>query len=50
MTVELSYVKQQEGGAFMRFKRITKENGSIYKFTKERDGSKKLMEIEAISD
>ena len=50
MTVELSYVKQQEGGAFMRFKRITKENGSIYKSTRERADSKKLMEIEALSD
>ena len=29
MTVELSYVKQQAGVAFMEFKRITKEDGSI---------------------
>ena len=50
MTVELSYVKQQAGGAFMRFKHITKENGSIYKSTRERVDSKKLMEIEALSD
>ena len=34
----------------MRFKRITKENGSIYKSTQERVDSKKLMEIEALSD
>ena len=50
MTIELSYVKQQAGGAFMRFKRIIKENGSVYKSTKERVDSKKLMEIEALSD
>ena len=31
MTVELSYFKQQAGSAFMRFKCITKEIGSIYK-------------------
>ena len=32
----LSYVKQQAASAFMRFKRITKENGFIYRYTRER--------------
>ena len=32
----LSYVKQQAASAFMRLKRITKENGFIYKSTRER--------------
>ena len=40
MTVVLSYVKQQAGGEFMRFKCITKENGSIYKSTRERVNSR----------
>ena len=35
MTVVLSYVKQQAASAFMQFKGITKENGSIYKSTQE---------------
>ena len=39
----------QAAGAFMRFKRITKENGSIYNSTRERVDSK-LMEMEAPSD
>jgi len=32
----LTYVKQQAASAFMRFKRIIKEDGSIYKSTRER--------------
>ena len=36
MTVVLSYVKQQAASAFMRFERITEENGSIYKCTQKR--------------
>ena len=39
MTVVLSYVKQQAASTFMRFKRITKENVSIYKSTRERVNS-----------
>ena len=35
MTVVLSYVKQLAASAFERFKRITKENGSIYKSIRE---------------
>ena len=34
----------------MRFKRITKENGSIYNSTRERVDSRNLMEMEAPSD
>ena len=40
MTVVLPYVKQQAASPFMRFKRITKENGSIYKSTRERVNSR----------
>ena len=32
--------RQQAAGAFMQFKRITKENGSIYKSTRERVDSR----------
>ena len=49
-TVALStlFVKQQAESPFMRFKRITKENGSMYKSTWERVNSgKKWMEMEA---
>ena len=34
MTVVSSYVKQQPANAFIRFKCITKDNGSIYKSTR----------------
>ena len=40
MTVVLSYVKQQAASAFMRFKRIRKENGSICKSARERVDSR----------
>ena len=50
MTVVFSYVKQRAASAFMLFKRITKENGSLYKSTKERVKSKKLMEMGAPYD
>ena len=46
MTVALSYVKQQAANAFIRFKRMTKENDSIYKsilgegLTKEINGDR----------
>ena len=40
MTVVLSYFKQQAASAFMRFKRITKESGSIYKSRRERVDSR----------
>ena len=40
ITVVLAYVKQQAASAFMRFRRITKETGSIYKSTLERVNSR----------
>jgi len=40
MTVILSYVKQRGASAFMRLTHITKENGSIYKSTRERVDSR----------
>ena len=40
MTVVLSYFKQPATSVFMRLKRITKENGSIYKATRERVDSR----------
>ena len=46
MTVALSYVKQQAANAFIRFKRMTKENDSIFKsilgegLTKEINGDR----------
>ena len=40
MTVVLSYVKQRGASAFMRFKGITKETGSIHKSTRERVDSR----------
>ena len=40
MTVVLSYVKQQAASALMRFKGVTKENGFIYKSTRERINSR----------
>ena len=42
-TVALStlFVKQQAESPFMRFKRITKENGSMYKSTWDRVNSGK---------
>ena len=36
ITEVLSNFKQQAASAYMRFKHITKENGSIYKSAKER--------------
>ena len=45
MTVVLSYVKQQAASTFMRFKRITKKKGSIYKSTRERVNSPFVSQI-----
>ena len=36
MTVVLPYIKQQAASAFIQFKHITKENGSIYKSSSEK--------------
>ena len=40
MTEVMSYVKQQAASAFIVFKRITKENGSIYRSAWERVNSR----------
>ena len=40
MTEVMSYVKQQAASAFIGFKRITKENGSIYRSAWERVNSR----------
>ena len=42
--------RQQAARAFMRFQRITKQNGSIYKSIREKGCLKKLIEMEAPSD